>query len=144
MTPEEIRRCKMIGDVNLFLPDGLAGQGECEIMIASKDDRRKGYAVEALQLFLRHLAQHLPLDPLQLIVKIASANIPSIKLFQTLGFGIVKHVKVFDEVEMHYAKPDDADILADLNLDSKRPARDGPKAIWEEIDLQGRIGMYYP
>lgn len=50
ITPDELGQCPMIGDVNMFLPGGIAEDGECEIMIASKEDRRKGYAVEALQL----------------------------------------------------------------------------------------------
>lgn len=58
----------MVGDVNMFLPDGRDGEGECEIMIAGmslsyhpsdlrrrltgaeKEDRRKGFAREALIL----------------------------------------------------------------------------------------------
>jgi len=34
LTPEQIRHCRMVGDVNMFLPDGMDGEGECEIMIA--------------------------------------------------------------------------------------------------------------
>jgi hypothetical protein len=54
----------MVGDVNMFLPDGVDEEGECEIMIAGapystsfyvangaeKEDRRKGFAREALTL----------------------------------------------------------------------------------------------
>lgn len=29
-----LAQCRMVGDVNLFLPEGLEGDGECEIMIA--------------------------------------------------------------------------------------------------------------
>lgn len=28
-----LAQCRMVGDVNLFLPEGLEGDGECEIMI---------------------------------------------------------------------------------------------------------------
>ncbi|WWC85513.1 uncharacterized protein L201_000377 [Kwoniella dendrophila CBS 6074] len=134
----ELQKCKMIGDVNLFLPDGKEGQGECEIMIASKEDRRKGYAVEALSLFLSYLTRNLPLDPSNLIARIGSTNQPSIKLFQKLGFGLVKYVKVFDEVEMNYGVEDDQEILSELNL----PKSDQSKIDWKGIELNGKISQY--
>jgi hypothetical protein len=34
LSPEEIKGCRMVGDVNMFLPDGIEEEGECEIMIA--------------------------------------------------------------------------------------------------------------
>jgi len=34
LSPEEIKECRMVGDVNMFLPDGIDEEGECEIMIA--------------------------------------------------------------------------------------------------------------
>lgn len=36
VSPEQLREgdYRMIGDVNMFLPDGLKEDGECEIMIA--------------------------------------------------------------------------------------------------------------
>lgn len=34
LSPSLITQCRMVGDVNLFLPEGLEGDGECEIMIA--------------------------------------------------------------------------------------------------------------
>lgn len=34
LPPSCLARCRMVGDVNLFLPEGLEGDGECEIMIA--------------------------------------------------------------------------------------------------------------
>lgn len=59
----------MVGDINMFLPDGTDGDAECEIMIACEStdplikdgrlhaelspapsDRRKGFAREALNL----------------------------------------------------------------------------------------------
>lgn len=64
IVPDAIASCPMIGDVNLFLPDGTAGDVECEIMLAGKCSdprharltdkepsfRGKGYAREALSL----------------------------------------------------------------------------------------------
>lgn len=38
LSSEELEKCRMVGDVNMFLPDGKEGEGECEIMIASKSN----------------------------------------------------------------------------------------------------------
>ncbi|KAK8844590.1 hypothetical protein IAR55_006437 [Kwoniella newhampshirensis] len=135
---EELHSCRMVGDVNLFLPDGLEGDGECEIMIASKEDRRRGFAREALSLFLYYLTTTLPLPPTSLIARIGSANIPSITLFRKLGFVITKHVKVFDEVELRYsagAMEDSVDI-AGLKLGAVEVFD------WENVSLEGRKGKY--
>ncbi|WWC67128.1 uncharacterized protein I206_101035 [Kwoniella pini CBS 10737] len=137
LTLEEIKKCKMIGDVNLFLPDGIKGKGECEIMIASKEDRRKGYAREAIQLFLKYLIQNLSFKPLNLVVKIGLKNIPSIKLFQSLGFGIIKFIKVFNEIELNYGKEDDFEILNELGLSKIDYSL---KLNWENLNLNERIG----
>ncbi|KAK6904969.1 hypothetical protein I203_105788 [Kwoniella mangroviensis CBS 8507] len=138
LEPSEIKKCKMVGDVNLFLPDGKTGQGECEIMIASKEDRRKGYAIEALSLFLSYLTITLPFNPSHLIARIGSSNKPSIRLFQTLGFGIIKHVKVFDEVELNFGVEDDKEILSDLGLE----VGINKKVDWINKSLEGRLGKY--
>lgn len=50
LSPDQLKQCKMVGDVNMFLPEGKEGEGECEIMIADKQDRGRGYAREALSL----------------------------------------------------------------------------------------------
>jgi hypothetical protein len=36
LSPEQVKRCRMVGDVNMFLTDGADGEGECEIMIAGE------------------------------------------------------------------------------------------------------------
>lgn len=147
----------MIGDVNLFFTGAIPSlehggmtdendaefTAELEIMIAGtrverlapfpniptpeKSYRKKGLALEALQLLLeyatgvpRHkfpyskpMTQVLGTEPQaqvqclptpvplpSLLTRISSSNIPSIRLFQKLGFVIVKTVEVFDEVEM--------------------------------------------
>ncbi|PPQ73953.1 hypothetical protein CVT24_012542 [Panaeolus cyanescens] len=100
---------------------------EAEIMIAEPSFRRKGFAVEALQLMLGYATGQpdafvvpgqdsaftpnasLPPSPLNippssLLVKIGDTNHASIKLFQKLGFEIVKRVEVFQEVEMRWQK----------------------------------------
>lgn len=35
--PDEIKACPMVGDVNLFLPNGSQEDVECEIMIAGEE-----------------------------------------------------------------------------------------------------------
>ncbi|KAL4262030.1 acetyltransferase family protein [Pleurotus pulmonarius] len=128
----------MIGDVNLFLKGSRRDnrqdvdveddfEAEVEIMIAEPDFRRKGLAIEALQLMLgyattgspsgvfpassepepQHTLHHrsespLPVPPRSLVTRISESNTPSIKLFEKLGFAITKRVEVFREVEMRY------------------------------------------
>ncbi|KGB79856.2 hypothetical protein CNBG_5694 [Cryptococcus deuterogattii R265] len=135
LSPSLITQCRMVGDVNLFLPEGLEGDGECEIMIASKEDRRKGFAIEALSLFLSYLTTALPLPPTHLIAKIGASNRPSIHLFRKLGFGIVKHVQVFDEIELRWGAKD----AEDLGLEELKEVT---AVDWRETSLEGRIGIY--
>ncbi|ODN75517.1 hypothetical protein L202_06643 [Cryptococcus amylolentus CBS 6039] len=137
LQPEEIQKCRMVGDVNLFLPDGREGEGECEIMIASKEDRRKGYAVEALSLFLKYATSYLHLPAPQLLSRIGSQNIPSIRLFKKLGFGVVKYVKVFDEVEMRFGQGDIEGMDLDYGV-----VEEGKEVDWEGAALEGRVGVY--
>ncbi|KAG9219936.1 hypothetical protein CCMSSC00406_0010334 [Pleurotus cornucopiae] len=102
-------------------------EAEVEIMIAEPDWRRKGLAIEALQLMLGYATtgspsgafpppsepepqdtsyrlseSPLPVPPRSLVTRISESNTPSIKLFQKLGFVITKRVEVFREVEMRY------------------------------------------
>ncbi|KAJ6531100.1 GNAT domain-containing protein [Mycena capillaripes] len=137
----------MIGDVNIFLhgsPPHLRTDNtdeedefhaEAEIMIADtysinfecynaeREYRRKGFALEALQLMLEYatasssgyfIGQNpssiqnalqgspLPVPPTALLVRISESNVPSIRLFEKLGFHITKRVEVFGEVEMRW------------------------------------------
>ncbi|KAK0458166.1 N-acetyltransferase 9-like protein [Desarmillaria tabescens] len=112
----------MAGDVNMFL-NGAPEEGdeftaEVEIMIAEPDYRRGGLALEALQLMLQYATANkflpeersvptgfpksspLPVPPSSLVARIGDTNLPSIRLFEKLGFKIMKHIKVFNEVEM--------------------------------------------
>ncbi|WVO13549.1 hypothetical protein L204_101170 [Cryptococcus depauperatus] len=136
LSPSQLKQCRMMGDVNLFLPDGKNGEGECEIMIASPQDRRKGFAVEALSLFLRYLTTTLPLPPSQLIARIGSTNLPSVQLFRKLGFGIVKHVRVFNEVELRWGVEDAKSLENELELQDVTPIK------WWEQSLKDRVGVY--
>ncbi|KAK4688312.1 hypothetical protein P7C73_g1804, partial [Tremellales sp. Uapishka_1] len=102
LSPKQLQKCRMVGDVNMFLPDGPDEDGECEIMIASPSDRRSGYASEALTLFLSYAIATLPIAPTHLIARIGTKNRPSINLFSKLGFGNVKVVQVWNEAEMRW------------------------------------------
>lgn len=161
-TDKSLVDLQMIGDVNIFLngpipstPQGKRNQSssedvqenmddfqaEVEIMIAEPSFRRKGLALEALQLMLGYatgqsqafavqsvnttdtpqsnsfksnstLIYHeqsfdnspLRIPPSCLLTRISDDNIPSIRLFEKLGFTITKRVEVFREVEMRYSE----------------------------------------
>ncbi|RDB30015.1 N-acetyltransferase 9 [Hypsizygus marmoreus] len=148
VSPEDpyIRSLRMIGDVNLFLhgqiPNALTPftmrapdvsredaddndfEAELEIMIAEPAYRRKGLALETLQLMLRYAtgapstyfgaptASHdkpssvssLHIPPESLVTRITESNTPSIRLFEKLGFQVTKRVEVFKEVEMRWSR----------------------------------------
>ncbi|KAF7295665.1 Acyl-CoA N-acyltransferase [Mycena indigotica] len=119
-----VKALPMIGDVNIFLHGKETDEefyAEAEVMIAEKEYRRRGCAREALQLLLGyttassvgHFICHkpppqpdqsspLPLPPTALLVRISESNVPSIKLFEGLGFQVTKRVEVFAEVEMRW------------------------------------------
>ncbi|KAJ7878969.1 N-acetyltransferase 9-like protein [Mycena olivaceomarginata] len=92
---------------------------EVEIMIAEREFRRKGFALETLQLMLGYVTASsydhflcesppalqgspLPIPPTTLLARISESNVPSIRLFEKLGFRITKRVEVFGEVEMRW------------------------------------------
>ncbi|KAF8205516.1 hypothetical protein K438DRAFT_1817970 [Mycena galopus ATCC 62051] len=110
---------QIIGDVNIFLHGSPASahqyrtsdedefHAEAEVMIAEREYRRKGLAMEALQLMLgRFLCENplisVPVPPTSLLVRVSESNVPSIRLFEKLGFHITKRVEVFGEVEMRW------------------------------------------
>ena len=61
------------------------------ILIYSEENRKKGYATEALQLLINYSFHYLGLH--QLYCNIASDNMKSIKLFTKVGFIIVGEKK---------------------------------------------------
>ncbi|KAF8343184.1 acyl-CoA N-acyltransferase [Cantharellus anzutake] len=126
LTAEDTLRMKMIGDVNMFFKDER--EVECEIMIAEREYRRKGCALEALRLLLRYVTSdmkgsemsrqsspHLPIDPKSLLARVGASNEPSIALFRKLGFSTSKYVEVFDEVEMRFAWDPDTSQPKDVD-----------------------------
>ncbi|KAI0314546.1 acyl-CoA N-acyltransferase [Amylostereum chailletii] len=122
----DIRALPMVGDVNLFFkgsPSDEDFEVEVEVMIAEKAFRRRNLAHTAVSLLLSYATtpppdlQHapssktgagpvpisfLPIPPSVLVARISQTNTPSIKLFEKLGFQVVKVVEVFGEVEMRY------------------------------------------
>lgn len=122
----------MIGDVNIFLSpldderdeeegttpieegpssasNGTGKQGELEIMIAEPTARRRGYASEALSLMMDYAcdpANGLELEYKNLFARVRADNEGSIRLFERLGFRVVKEVAVFNEVEMRFVAGD--------------------------------------
>jgi len=72
---------------------------------------------------LSYAISTIGVKPHNLMAKIGSANTPSIRLFESLGFSIVKVVEVWDEVELLW-----------------RPNE--PEAKWESSIPGGRIGSY--
>ncbi|KAG7441385.1 uncharacterized protein BT62DRAFT_955894 [Guyanagaster necrorhizus] len=112
----------MAGDVNIFLNGAPEDEdefaAEVEIMIAEPVYRRNGLALEALQLILQYATANkffpdgssvpasfpksspLPVPLSSLVARIGETNLPSIQLFEKLGFKITKHIEVFNEVEM--------------------------------------------
>ncbi|KZT18317.1 acyl-CoA N-acyltransferase [Neolentinus lepideus HHB14362 ss-1] len=97
----------MIGDVNMFfkaaLDDDEELEVEVEVMIAEPAYRRQGRAREALSLLIAYAkAPPLSVPHSVLLARIAEDNKPSIALFETLGFRVVKRVDAFREVEMRW------------------------------------------
>jgi L-amino acid N-acyltransferase YncA len=46
------------------------------------------------------------LAPSMLVARIAQSNVPSISLFQKLGFTVAKEVNIFGEIEMRFTGTD--------------------------------------
>ncbi|KAJ9101184.1 hypothetical protein QFC21_003403 [Naganishia friedmannii] len=105
----------MIGDVNLFLAQGVEEDVECEIMIAGTVTRLN-YVTNPTSLPLPHSpntstptststtqsTQLIPPHTYPFLVRIGTSNHASINLFQRLGFAKVKTVQAFEEVEMRF------------------------------------------
>lgn len=74
----------------------------------------------------------LGVSPTSLIARIGSKNTSSIRLFESLGFGRVKLVEVWDELEMRWGwTGSDSDSEASV-----------AKAGWPLQSLEGRVGVY--
>jgi RimJ/RimL family protein N-acetyltransferase len=89
----------MIGDVNLFLNQDQASSAEIEVMIAEPDFRGQGYGKEALQMMMSYAFSDLKIH--RFVAKISLKNDPSRRLFEKLGFQLVKISEIFQEAELH-------------------------------------------
>lgn len=155
VTSDLVCSCPMIGDVNLFLPDGPEGDVECEIMLAGKPScipRRKLNKVRSVvpgeriregspviivslkttgqySLYSLTYVVNSPLNirPSQFIARIGANNVASLRLFDKLGFGQVKLVEVWNEIELRWGWEDHPTAKAQH---------------WSPGLLEGRVGIY--
>ncbi|KAL1517883.1 hypothetical protein ABEB36_001589 [Hypothenemus hampei] len=96
----------MIGDTNLFFPNSEDRScAEAEIMIAERWARRKKCGWDATLLMLLYGVLYLDVKEYQ--VKIAFGNIPSINMFQNIGFSELSRSEVFKEVTFSKMIDDD-------------------------------------
>jgi len=72
---------------------------------------------------LSYAISTIGVKPHNLLAKIGTANTPSIRLFESLEFSVVKVIEVFQESELRW-RPDDS------------------SAQWESSIPEGRIGPY--
>ena len=79
---------------------------------------------------MSYVVSTLAIPPTHLIARIGAKNTASIKLFEKLGFGVVRFVEVFDEVEMRWG------------WDAVRGEQG--RREWREEELEGRMGVYDP
>ena len=71
--------------------------GEFNVMIADKAYRRKGYASTAVILAMMWASRYMKLK--EFFVKIDKENLPSIKMFEKLGFKFYHYNRHFHENE---------------------------------------------
>jgi len=76
-----------LGMIDLFDFDPKNKRVGVGILIASQEDRQKGYAKEALQLLSSYAFNHLHVH--QIYANIGEKNIKSIALFEKIGFSKV-------------------------------------------------------
>ena len=74
---------------------------------------------------LSYAISKVGVKPHNLLAKIGTANTPSTRLFESLGFSVVKVIEVFQESELRW-RPND------------------PEAQWDSNIPEGRIGPYAP
>ena len=104
---------EIIGDIDMFFQ--AEGQAEINLMIVDPNNRRKGYASEALTLAMEYAIQKFEIKVF--VAKIDQKNGASIRLFEKMGFSKVKdEPNVFGEYELHL---DAGDVpSADLQIES--------------------------
>ena len=76
-----------VGAIDLFDFDPFHFRAGVGILIHNKNDRKLGYATDALELLCKYSLEYLRLH--QLYANITEDNIASIHLFKKVGFGLV-------------------------------------------------------
>ncbi len=84
-----------IGTIDLFQGDLPATEAGIGILIATENNRRQGFAEEAIEAAVRFAAENLAIDTFQ--VTIHSTNIASVRLFEKCGFK--SDNSIFDSVK---------------------------------------------
>ena len=80
------KQLRTVGSIDLFDFDPIHQRAGLGILIASADDRRQGYACEAILQMMEYSRNILFLN--QLYCNIAVSNTASIQLFKKIGFEI--------------------------------------------------------
>lgn len=89
----------MIGDTNIFLSKiNSKCIGEIEIMIAENNFRGKKYGWEAVIIMLLYGIKNIFIDTFE--AKISCSNLPSIKMFEKLGFIQKSISNIFQEITL--------------------------------------------
>jgi RimJ/RimL family protein N-acetyltransferase len=109
---------RMIGDCNYYFNvDEEPHTAEIEIMIAEECARRRGYAQEALSMFIIYGIKQLGIT--KLVAKISLSNFKSLALFQEkFGFLQVSRSDVFQEVTLELDCSDAANEWKNAQEDS--------------------------
>ncbi|NOQ24289.1 MAG: GNAT family N-acetyltransferase [Bacteroidales bacterium] len=81
------KEIQTIGTIDLFDFDPMHKRAGIGILITNTEDRKKGYASDALDVLIKYSFQTLQLH--QLYCNITEDNIDSIKLFQSKGFELI-------------------------------------------------------
>lgn len=90
-----------IGDVNLFFHEYIEeNEAEIDIMIGDKEARGKGFGKEAVAIMMQFGFQKFKKD--KFIAKIKQKNQPSRKLFEKMGYVLVKEIEVFEECQYEF------------------------------------------
>jgi len=76
-----------VGAIDLFDFDPFHFRAGVGILIHSQNDRKLGYATDALELLAKYASEYLRLH--QLYANITEDNIASIHLFKKVGFELV-------------------------------------------------------
>lgn len=102
----------MAGDINLFITQNIYNNNhrneqmaELNIMIAEEKSRRKGLALETLQIIIKWALEKLEIKTF--VAKIQHDNYGSIKLFKKLGFIQYEYIEAFKEYTFTLTLKDD-------------------------------------